>query len=150
MNGAAHPDGFAVAALLVVDGDVLLSRQYRYPIDRWIFDLPAGGADAGEHPAEAARREVEEELGLVPTDLRPLHTFFSNPGLSTWPVHLFFGTVVEPGTPATDDAAEQVRLVRMPLAELDARIADGDIVDPSLLVARTMAAARGWLPPIGV
>lgn len=140
---------FAVASLLVVDGEVLLARQYRYPIDQWIHDLPGGGGNEGEEPVAAAAREVEEELGLVPTDLRPLHTFFANPGLSTWPVHLFFGTRVRPGTPHTADATEQVRLARMPLAELDARIAQGGIVDPSLLIARTMAGLKGFLPALG-
>lgn len=140
---------FAVAALIVVDGEVLLSRQYRYPINRWILDLPAGGGQHGEEPIVASRREVEEELGLVPVDLVPLHTFFANPGRSVWRVHVFFGTTVEPGHAKTDDAAEQVRLVRMPIEELDVRIAAGEIVDPTLLIARAMAAAAGVLPPLG-
>ena len=47
---------FAVATL-VIDGDsVLLTRQFRYPIGRWIFDLPGGAGEVGEKPVDAARR----------------------------------------------------------------------------------------------
>lgn len=136
------------AATLVIDGEyVILARQYRYPVDRWIYDLPAGGADAGEQPIETARRELEEELGLVAEDLRLLHTYFPNPGRMAWPVHVFVCTSTHAGT-VTDDPAEQVRPARMSVVELDELIAGGEIVDPTLLIARTMAAVRGVLPPL--
>ncbi len=139
---------FAVATLLYDGEHVFLTRQYRYPIDQWIYDLPGGAGDPGEEPAEAARRELEEELGLVAQDLRPLHTFYTNPGRSAWPVHLFTCTSTTVGTAHVDDPAEQIRLVRMPLARLDALLAAHQIVDSSLLIARAMAAVTGFLPPI--
>ncbi|MBT2517165.1 NUDIX hydrolase [Streptomyces sp. ISL-90] len=70
---------FSVATLVIDGADVLLSRQYRYPLDRWIYDLPGGGGHVGEEPIHAARRELEEELGVVPDDLRHLHTFSITP-----------------------------------------------------------------------
>lgn len=140
---------FAVATL-VVDGDyVILARQYRYPIDRWIHDLPGGGGRTDESPIEAATRELEEELGLVAKEMAPLSTFFMNPGRSAWPVHLFIGRdVVFTGRRDTSDPAEQVRHVRMTWSELDAGIASGEIVDPALLIARVTGAAKGVLPPL--
>lgn len=54
---------FSVAALIVDGTDVLLSRQYRYPLDRWIYDLPGGGGHADEAPIAAAMREIEEDVG---------------------------------------------------------------------------------------
>lgn len=140
---------FSVATL-VIDGDhVLLTRQYRYPLDRWIYDLPGGGGRRDEEPISAARRELEEELGLVPDDLRPLHTFFMNPGRASWPTHLFISTQgFHSGQADKSDPAEQVRLARIPLPELDALIATGVIVDPPLIVARAAAAAQGELPPL--
>lgn len=47
------------------------------------------------------------------------------------------------------DPAEQVKLARIPLAELDELISQGTIVDPPLIVARAAAAAQGELPPLG-
>jgi 8-oxo-dGTP pyrophosphatase MutT (NUDIX family) len=98
---------FAVATL-VIDGDsVLLTRQFRYPVGRWIFDLPGGAGEVGEHPIDVARRELEEELGLVANELRPLHPFFTNPGRSAWPVHIFLSScVTTAGTADRSDPAE--------------------------------------------
>lgn len=138
------------AAVLVVSGEqVLVTRQYRYPIDRWIFDLPAGGAENGEEPIDTARRELEEEAEIVPVSLLPLHTFYLNPGRTSWPVHLFFSSgITTTGTAARDDPAEQVSAVWLRVEELDSLIARGEIVDPTLIIARTMAASRGLMPPL--
>lgn len=140
---------FTVATLVRDGSDLLLARQYRYPIDRWILDLPGGGGVFGEVPEQAARRELEEELGVVAAELVPLHTFFAHPGRSVWTTHLFFATGVRAGRAAADDPSERVRPVRMPLAELDRLLLAGEIRDPALLIARTMAAAKGLLPPVG-
>ncbi|QOD43970.1 NUDIX hydrolase [Clavibacter zhangzhiyongii] len=161
-HGVLLPDGstsryevdesvpYAVATL-VVDGDhVLLSRQYRYPLGRWILDLPGGAGDASEQPADAARRELEEELGLVATEIRPLRTYAVNPGRASWLVHVFACTApTTAGVADRSDPSEQVRLVRMPVVELDALIAAGGIEDPTLLIARAAAAEQGLLPPVG-
>ena len=141
---------YAVATLVVDREMVLLTRQYRYPIDRWVYDLPGGAGSLEETPADAARRELEEELGLKASELRPLHTFYVNPGRAAWPVHVFICTSgTTAGTVDFSDPAERVRLVRMPVAELDALIASGDIIDPTLIIARAAAAAQGALPVLG-
>lgn len=141
---------FAVAALVVDGTDILLARQYRYPLDRWIYDLPGGAGLADEEPVAAARRELEEELGVIPDELRHLHTFFMNPGRASWPTHLFISTqALTVGRSDRSDPAEQVRVARVPLAELDDLIRRGHIVDPPLIVARAVAAATGDLPPLG-
>ncbi len=140
---------FAVATL-VIDGDaVILSRQYRHPLGRWILDLPGGAGDAAERPVDAARRELEEELGLVAPEIRPLRTYAVNPGRASWLVHVFACTT--PTTAGTADRSApsaQVRRVRMPVVELDALIAAGGIEDPTLLIARAAAAEQGLLPPV--
>lgn len=116
---------------------------------RWIYDLPAGAGQAGEPPQSAALRELEEETGLIAKDLQPLHLYYMNPGRSAWPVHVFICTSgTTEGHADQSDPAEQVRLVRMPVRELDARIASQEIVDPTLIVARSAAAAQGMLPPV--
>ncbi|MDQ4215351.1 NUDIX hydrolase [Microbacterium capsulatum] len=140
---------FSVATLILDGEHVLVSRQYRYAIDRWILDLPGGAGRSGEAPEAAARRELAEELGLAAGELLPLHTFFPSPGRSVWATHLFLAARVRPGRAAQDDRPGRVQQVRMSLAELDGLISAGEIVDPPLLVARTMAAAKGLLPPIG-
>ncbi|UAJ79104.1 NUDIX hydrolase [Leifsonia sp. ZF2019] len=136
------------AAVLIRDGgDILLSRQYRFPVDGWIHDLPGGAGEDGEQPAEAARREAVEELGIVVGDLTPLQTFYPNPGRSAWPVHLFFAEAAGTLAPKADDPFEQVRCLRIPIADLASLVDRGEIVDPSLLIAWHTATTRGLLAP---
>ncbi len=140
---------FAVATLVIAGDAVILSRQYRHPLGRWILDLPGGAGDAAERPVDAARRELEEELGLVAPHLHPLRTYAVNPGRASWLVHVFACTTpTTAGTADRSDPSEQVRLVRMPVVELDALIAAGGIEDPTLLIARAAAAEQGLLPPV--
>src|SRR5436190_11302177 len=62
------------------DGRFILVRQYRSPLARQTWEFPAGSLNAGETPEEAARRECEEEIGLVPGHLQRVRQLFPSPG----------------------------------------------------------------------
>jgi ADP-ribose pyrophosphatase len=61
-------------------GHVILIRQFRYPLQRWLWEFPAGSVDAGETPEAAARRECHEEIALVPDTVVRLASFYPTPG----------------------------------------------------------------------
>ena len=61
-------------------GQVILIRQYRASIARETWELPAGGIEHGEGEEQAARRECEEEISLVPHALERLGAWFPSPG----------------------------------------------------------------------
>ena len=61
-------------------GQIILIRQYRYTIDKWIWELPAGSLKAEEDPDTAAARECEEEIGLAPHKLTRLRGYYPTPG----------------------------------------------------------------------
>ena len=63
-------------------GCIILIRQFRYPINRLLWELPAGSVDAGETIEAAARRECHEEIGQVPETLVRLGSMFPTPGYS--------------------------------------------------------------------
>jgi ADP-ribose pyrophosphatase len=78
--------------VLVVDDSrriprVLLLRQYRYPADDNLWELPAGRIDRGESELAAARRELIEETGFRAKKWKHLFTYYASPGFSTrpWP-----------------------------------------------------------------
>ena len=60
---------------------VILVRQYRYAIDRWVWELAAGSLKPGEDPAEGASRECEEETGLAAGRVEFLGAFYPTPGV---------------------------------------------------------------------
>jgi 8-oxo-dGDP phosphatase len=78
-----HPGAVAVVAL-DDSGQVLLIRQYRHPVGRLLWEIPAGIRDVeGEHPGATAERELLEETGYRAGDWRLLADFFSSPGMTT-------------------------------------------------------------------
>jgi 8-oxo-dGDP phosphatase len=84
-----HPGAVAVVALDEA-GRVLLIRQYRHPVGRLLWELPAGLRDvAGEPLHLAAARELLEETGYQAADWRVLVDFYSSPGISTERIRVF-------------------------------------------------------------
>jgi ADP-ribose pyrophosphatase len=74
-----HPPS-AVIVPVPEPGHVILIRQYRYAVNRWLWELPAGSVDDGETPEQAARRECHEEIGQVPDTIVRLGSLFPTPG----------------------------------------------------------------------
>lgn len=86
---AEHPGAVAVVAL-DESGRVLLIRQYRHPVGRLLWELPAGLRDVpGEPPQATGERELLEETGYRAVDWRVLVDFFSSPGITTERVRVF-------------------------------------------------------------
>ena len=80
------------------DGRVGVLRQYRTPFDRATLEIPAGTLDVeGEEPLDAAKRELEEELGAVASTWRLLGRFMVSPGWSTQVMHIFEARVLTIG-----------------------------------------------------
>jgi ADP-ribose pyrophosphatase len=91
-------------------GAIVLVRQYRYVIGKWIWELPAGSLEAGERPAIAARRECEEEIGLSPKSVRLLTSLYPTPGFCDEIMHFFHCTGLRPpARPAHQDVDEDLR-----------------------------------------
>ncbi len=85
-----HPGS---VSLLPVDGDrVFLIRQYRYPLDDYIWEIPAGTLEEGESPEECAARELEEETGLKAGRLERMFEAYLVPGYGTEKMHFFLAT----------------------------------------------------------
>ena len=83
-----HPGAAAVLPVLP-DGRVLLVRQYRHPVERSLWEIPAGTLEPGETPETCARRELLEETGHEPGRLSAQGAFHSSPGYTTERIQLF-------------------------------------------------------------
>jgi len=112
---------------------IVLIRQYRYALDRWIWEVPAGSLDESEDPLVAASRECEEEIRLVPGRVEFLGAWYPTPGLCTEVMNYYRLTDLrEPdpdGPQAHLDEDEDIRVHVFPLDQARAMVASGEIID---------------------
>lgn len=119
------------AAMMVVLDDarknVLLLWRHRWILDRWVWELPGGYVDAHEEPALAAAREVEEETGWRPRDVRPLVTTQPMVG-SADAENLLFVSLGAEYIGGPTDVNEAERVAWLPLDSIRERMDKGEIV----------------------
>ena len=128
-----HPGGGCVFAL-DNEGKVILVRQYRYPMQEVVLELPAGKLEKGEDPSDSGLRELGEETGLVPQTYLPMGVSFSSPGIMEEKIYYFFATDLVQG-PVHPDDGEFLEVVRVPYEELLEMARKGEIKDAKTLVA---------------
>ena len=122
-----HPGGAAAVALDGI-GQVCLLRQYRYVVDGWLWELPAGKLEPGEPPLATAQRELIEEAGVSARDWESLGTCVSSPGVFTERLHLYLASGISPAR-AAQEHAEVIEIHWVPLAEACRWAIDGTITD---------------------
>ena len=132
----------AASAILIPMPDpdhVVLIRQYRYAVDRELWELPAGTLDPGETPEVAAVRECHEEIGLVPTTVERLGAFLPTPGYCDEEMVFFRLTGLHtPDHEAALDPDEHIEPRVVTLDEARAMVRRGDIVDMKTALALTL------------
>jgi len=122
-----HPGGAATVAL---DDErrVCLLRQYRYVVDGWLWELPAGKLEPNEPPLKAAARELREEAGVSASRWQSLGTILTSPGVFSERLHLFLARGLGPSATA-HERAEVIEVHWVPLAQACAWALDGTIAD---------------------
>jgi ADP-ribose pyrophosphatase len=136
----------AVATVpLTDDGCVILTRQYRHPIRRVIYDLPAGRQEAGESSQQAAARELEEETGYRAANWQKLAYFNQFPGVLQVGTHLFLAQELRPGEQKLD-RYEDLEVVKMPFADAMEMVMGGQVVDGSMMLGLLLVAQKGLAP----
>jgi len=116
-------------------GHVILIKQYRYPLNRWMWELPAGSVDEGEEPEHAAVRECHEEIGQVPQAIMRLGTFYPTPGYCDEEMVFFKVSSLEtPAEAARQDEDEDIEVHTFSLVEARDMIRRGEIRDMKTIV----------------
>lgn len=143
-----HLDAVAVVPV-TEDDEVLLVRQYRHALGRYLLEIPAGVLDVvGEDPAAAARRELQEETEHDARELIPLVSFHNSAGWTTERTSLFLGQGLSRlAVPVHEPEAEEadMEVVRLPLrAAFDAALA-GELTDAKTVLGLVLVGQRrGW------
>ncbi len=140
-----HPG--AVVVVPVIDGDVILVRQYRAAIDGELLELPAGKRDVTDEPVElTAHRELEEEVGMKAGSMLQIAEFYNSPGFCDEHSFLFLATELTPCATSFQGHEEQhMTIERVALDTVPALIAAGELVDAKSIVG--LLVAREHLRP---
>ncbi|UZR95592.1 NUDIX domain-containing protein [Chondrinema litorale] len=121
----------------------IITKQFRLPAynkgEGWILEIIAGGLKKGEDPAEAIKREVEEEIGYLPTEVEHINTFFVSPGGTSERILLYFGKIDEDAKVhnggGLDDENEDIELMYFSADEFITAVENGTITDAKSIIA---------------
>jgi len=95
-------------------GEVVLERQYRHPVRKWLLEIPAGSVDRGETVLEAARRELMEETGYAAKKWRVLGGWYPSPASTNTRAFVVLATGARKVRKARPEATEFLRVVLKP------------------------------------
>jgi len=132
-----HPGAVAVIPVNK-KGEVLLVKQYRYPVKKVLIEIPAGKLDAGEPPVECAIRELHEEAGAVDGKVIHLSTIYTSPGFSNEKMEIYLAIDFRE-TDNNPDHDEFLHLYRAPLEECIRMIEEGVITDAKSIIGIILA-----------
>jgi ADP-ribose pyrophosphatase len=107
---------------------VLLERQYRHAANDYLWELPAGRIDPGEHEVHAAKRELLEETGYTAKHWRPILRFYASPGFVAETMSVYLATGLRAGQ-AQPEADEIIQIHFVPLAKAVEMAVGGAIRD---------------------
>ena len=133
-----HPGGVGIVPV-DADGNVLLVRQFRYPIGKVALEIPAGKLEPGEDYRVTAIRELSEEVGAEAGKLTYLGSAYASPGFCNESIHLYLAEDLTFGA-CHPDADEFLEPERIPLEELTAMALDGRLDDGKSVIGVLRAA----------
>jgi ADP-ribose pyrophosphatase len=133
--------GHGSAVLPVLDGRIVLIRQFRHAIRRWLLEIPRGGMEPGQSSEDVARAEVKEEIGGVIDRLVPIGFVYGATHLYNTGSHLFMAELSSIGAPQLAEGITAIELVTRD--EFEQLMLRGDILDGITVAAFSHARLKG-------
>ena len=127
---------------LLADDRVVMVRQYRFGTESETLEIPGGMCDPGEDPLIAARRELLEETGFTAASMVPLGSVHPNPAIQSNRCHSFLATGLKREAEPSPDTYEGFEERLVPLNDIPALIAAGDISHSLVVTAFYLLGCR--------
>jgi ADP-ribose pyrophosphatase len=133
------------------DGNMVLIRQYRYTVDEWCIEIPAGGMhdSNGASLEQVAREELRQEVGGTCNDLIYVNCFYTAVGNSSQAFRVFLALDVDLNEPIAREPTEQIELYPLPVAEALRLAHSGEMKDGasamSVLLCEDLLREHGYL-----
>jgi len=144
-----HPGAVVIVALLD-NANVVLERQFRYPLNRIFIELPAGKIDQGEDPLTTGQRELLEETGYTASEWVYLALQHPCIGYSNEVIHIYLARGLSAGEHKRDED-EALQMFEASLAECMDMVQRGEITDGKTIVALIWAEKYlqgAWQPKV--
>ncbi len=117
------------------DGNVIMERQFRYPVNRVMIEIPAGKLDSKtEDRLEAAKRELREETGFVADNWQDIGEYLPAPAYSDERITMYLATGLHKGAQDLDED-EFLEVFELPLKDLVSEVMSGKIADGKTQIA---------------
>ena len=130
-----HPDGVILCGVYGEEkGRLVLIRQYRYPIDGYVYEFPAGLVEPGEDMVQAGIREMKEETGLSFSPVHSTQPFFMTVGMTDESCGFVFGYCDGQPTNALQEGSEDIQVVLADRAECRRILREELVAMPCALV----------------
>ena len=129
-----HHPGASCVVPIHENGDVVLVRQYRHAVGRWLLEAPAGKLDPGEAPERCAVRELAEETGLSAEHVAKLGIVHTTPGFCDEVIHLFAARGLTEGE-AHREETELMTVERISFGSAMDLVRSGGITDAKTMIA---------------
>ena len=132
----------AVCVVPITDeGEIIMERQFRYPFDKVIWEIPAGKLDKNEKsPLEGAMRELKEETGYTAENYKFIGLFYPSPAILTEKIYMYIATGLKSGERHPDED-EFLDVVKLPFDKVVDMILEGEIPDGKTQTAVLKAKA---------
>lgn len=125
----AMHNGGAVVVAETNEGKILLIKQYRYPLDTVLIELPAGKLEKDEDPYICAGRELEEETGFKAGRIEKLGEICTTPGFCDEILHIYYATDLRVGQLGREEGEFGMEVFEYNTDELPEMILSGQIKD---------------------
>lgn len=115
IRDCVNPGEAAVILPVTKEGEVVFVKQLREAIGKVALELPAGMVDEGENPIETARRELQEETGLISKNIEHLISVYPSSGYTSEKIHIYYAKDFEEGNQKLDDTEDIISIEKIPL-----------------------------------
>lgn len=140
--GKVHFKNKAIG-IIALDQDLntWLVGQYRYTLDQWHWEIPEGGGPLEQDPLESAKRELQEETGLIASTWSEIVHLHTSNSVTDEEGYIFLAEDLQEGASALEDTEADLKVLKLPFTQALQMVLDGKITD-SMSVMGMLRVAR--------